>query len=140
MKVYKPLFAIIIIIIQLLLSLKHHFAHIKWIKEMEKTDPELFELICYNTTYTSLFIFIFIIGLYEMLTKPSWFKTAVRIFLVCIILGTEFSDFIPIDQFYYGVYNTAWFSAVVAIVLILVRIGKYAFGKINNRKLNKASR
>ena len=33
-----------------------------------------------------------------------------------------------------------WFSAVVAIVLILVRIGKYSFGKINDRKLNKASR
>lgn len=140
MKVYKPLFSIVVIIIQLLLSLKHHFAHIKWTKEMEKTDSELFGLFCCNTTYTSLFIFVFIIGLYEMMTKPSWFKTVIRIFLVCIILGTEFSDFIPIDQFYYGVYNTAWFSSIVAIVLILVRIGKYSFGKINDRKRNKASR
>tara|TARA_R110002124_G_scaffold286766_2_gene468632 strand:- start:1926 stop:2348 length:423 start_codon:yes stop_codon:yes gene_type:complete len=140
MKFYKPLFSIITILIQFILSLKHHYEHIKWAEKMEKTDPELFGLICYNTTYTSLLIFVFIIGLYEMLTKPSWFKTAVRIFLVCIILGTTFSDFIPIDQFYYGVYNTAWFSAVVAIVLILVRIGKYSFGKINDRKLNKASR
>ncbi len=129
MKFYKPFFSIITILIQLILSLKHHYEHIKWTEEMEKTDSELFGLICYNTTYTSLFIFVFIIGLYEMLTKPSWFKTVIRIFLVCIILGTTFSDFIPIDQFYYGVYNTAWFSAVVTIVLILVRIGKYSFGK-----------
>jgi len=126
---YKPLFSVIVIIAQLILSIKHHFEHLKWAEDMEKSDPELFGLICYNTTYTSLFFFVFIIGLYEMLTKPSWFKTAVRIFLVCIILGTEFSNFIPINQFYYGVYNTAWFSAVVAIVLILVRIGKYGFGK-----------
>ncbi|OAB79045.1 hypothetical protein [Cochleicola gelatinilyticus] len=140
MKFYKPFFSIITILIQLMLSLKHHYEHIKWTEEMKKTDPELFGLICYNTTYTSLFIFVCIIGFYEMLTKPSWFKTIIRIFLVCIILGTTFSDFIPIDQFYYGVYNTAWFSAVVTIVLILVRIGKYSFGKINDRKLNKASR
>ncbi len=140
MRFYKPLFSVIIIIAQLILSIKHHFEHLKWAEDMEKTDPELFGLICYNTTYTSLFFFVFTIGLFEMLTKLSWFKTVIRIFLVCIILGTEFSDFIPIDQFYYGVYNTAWFSAVVAIVLILVRIGKYSFGKINNRKLNKASR
>ena len=140
MKFYKPLFSIITILIQLILSLKHHYEHIKWTEKMEKTDPEIFGLIYYNTTYTSLFIFVFIIGLYEMLTKPSWFKTVIRIFLVCIILGTTFSDFIPIDQFYFGVYNTAWFSAIVAIVLILVRIGKYSFGKINDRKLNKASR
>ena len=129
MRFYKPLFSVIVIIAQLILSIKHHFEHLKWAEDMEKSDPELFGLICYNTTYTSLFFFVFIIGLYEMLTKPSWFKTAVRIFLVCIILGTEFSNFIPINQFYYGVYNTAWFSAVVAIVLILVRIGKYGFGK-----------
>ena len=140
MRFHKPLFSVIVILAQLILSIKHHFEHHKWAEDMKKSDPELFGLICYNTTYTSLFFFVFIIGLYEMLTKPSWFKTVVRIFLVCIILGTEFSDFIPIDQFYYGVYNTAWFSAVVAIVLILVRIGKYGFGKINNRKLNKASR
>jgi len=136
MKFYKPLFSIIVILIQLILSVKEYFK----LQEWKKANPELDSLINLNITYDSLFLYVFIIGIYEMLTKPSWFKTVVRIFLVCIILGTEFSDFIPIDQFYYGVYNTAWFSAVVAIVLILVRIGKYGFGKINNRKLNKASR
>lgn len=136
MKFYKPLFSIIVILIQLILSVKECFK----LQEWKKANPELDSLINLNITYDSLFLFVFIIGIYEMLTKPSWFKTVIRIFLVCIILGTEFSDFIPIDQFYYGVYNTAWFSALVAIVLILVRIGKYGFGKINDRKLNKASR
>ncbi|WP_301162010.1 hypothetical protein [uncultured Winogradskyella sp.] len=140
MKFYKPLFSVIVIIIQLILSLKLHSEHIEWAKEMEKTDPELFGLICYNITYDSLFLFVLIIGFYEMLVKPSWYKNLIRIFLVCIVLGTTFSEFIPINQFYFGVYNTAWFSAVVAIVLILVRIGKYSFGKISDWKLNKASR
>ena len=138
MKFYKPLFSIIVIIIQLILSLKHHFEHLKWADEMEKNDPELFGLICYNTTYTSLFFFVFIIGLYEMLIKPSWFKTVIRIFLVCIIIGTEFSNFIPIDQFYFGVYNTAWFSAVVAFILTLWKIVKNADEKWAEKK--KASR
>ena len=136
MKFYKPLFSTIVILIQLILSVKEYFKLQEWKKE----NPELDSLIYLNITYDSLFLFVFIIGIYEMLTKPSWFKTAIRIFLVCIILGTEFSDFIPIDQFYYGVYNTAWFSAVVAIILILVRIGKYSFEKINDKRLNKASR
>lgn len=136
MKVYKPLFSTVVILIQLALSIKEHFK----LQEWKKANPELDSLINLNITYDSPFLFVLIIGIYEMLTKPSWFKTVIRIFLVCTILGTEFSDFIPIDQFYYGVYNTAWFSAVVAIVLILVRIGKYSFGKINDRKLNKASR
>ena len=138
MKFYKPLFSIIVIIIQLILSLKHHFEHLKWVDEMEKNDPELFGLICYNTTYTSLFFFVFMIALYEMLIKPSWFKTVIRILLICIIIGTEFSDFIPIDQFYFGVYNTAWFSAVVAFILALWKIVKNADEKWAEKK--KASR
>lgn len=135
MKFYKPLFSIIVIIIQLILSIKEYYKHQEW----KIANPELDSLVSHYITYDSLFLYVFIIGIYEMLTKPSWFKTAIRIFLVCIILGTEFSDFIPIDQFYYGVYNTAWFSAVIAIVLILVRIGKYSFEKISDRKLNKSS-
>jgi hypothetical protein len=59
---------------------------------------------------------------------------------VCIILGTEFSDFIPIDQFYYGVYNTAWFSAVVAFVLILVKFGKYGIEKLSEWKSSKTQK
>lgn len=135
MKFYKPIFSIVIILIQLALSIKEHFK----LQEWKKANPELESLINLNITYDSLFLFVLIIGIYEMLTKLTWFKTVIRIFLVFIILGTEFSNFIPIDQFYYGVYNTAWFLAVVFIVLILVRIGKYSFEK-NDRKLNKASR
>ena len=140
MKLYKPLFSTILILIQLILSLIDHYEHIEAIKEMKKANPNLFELISYITTYDTLFIFVLIIGLYEMLIKPSWFKTVIRIFLICIILGTQFSRLIPIDDFYSGVYNTAWFSAVVAVVLILIRIGKYSFKKITDNKLNKASR
>ncbi|WP_299902053.1 hypothetical protein [uncultured Aquimarina sp.] len=90
---------------------------------MKTENPELWELISYKTTYDSLFLFVLIIGIYEMTTKPSLFKTFVRVFLVCIILGTQFSGIIPIKDFYFGVYNTAWFSAVLAFILILTRTG-----------------
>lgn len=136
MKFYKPLFSIIVILIQLILSVKEYFK----LQEWGKANPELDSIINLIITYDSLFLFVFIIGVYEMLTKPSWFKTVVRIFLVCIILGTEFSDFIPIDQFYYGVYNTAWFSAVVAFVLILVKFGKYGIEKISEWKSSKTQK
>jgi hypothetical protein len=136
MKLYKPFFSIIVVVIQLILSVVSYFDFVAW----GKTNPELDGLINRTFLGDSLFLFVLIIGVYEMQTKPSWLKTATRIFLVFIVLGTQFSGLVPIDQFYYGVYNTAWFSAVVAIVLILVRIGKYSFGKINDWRLNRASR
>lgn len=64
-----------------------------------------------------------------MLTEHIKFKITLRIFLVCIILGTQFGDYIPVNSFFYGIYNTAWFSAVVASFLILIRIGRSIFSK-----------
>jgi len=136
MKLYKPLFSIIVIIMQLILSIVSWFDFVAW----GEANSELDGLISRIFHGDSLFLFVLIIGFYEMQTKQNWFKTAIRIFLVCIVLGTQFSGLIPIDQFYFGVYNTAWFSAVVALFLILIRIGKYGIGKINDKKLNKASR
>ena len=136
MKFHKPLFSLIVIFIQLILSVIDYFELQKWRLE----NPEIDGLISLNITYDTLFIFVVIIGLYEMLTKPSWFKTAIRIFLVCIVLGTKFSGFIPIDDFYFGVYNAAWFSAVVAFILILVKFGKFGFEKIIDRKSNRSQK
>ncbi len=136
MKLYSPVFSIIVIIVQLILSLKDYYELQEWKKE----NPELDSLINLVIQYDTLFLFVLIIGIYEMLTKPSWFKILIRIFLICIVLGTEFSGLIPIADFKSGIYNTAWFSAVFAIVLILIRIGKYGIKKMNSRKLNKASR
>lgn len=132
MKFYKPLFSIIVIFVQLILSLKDHFQFL----ERKKNNQELFDLISYTVTYDTLFLFVLIIGFYEMLTKPSWFKTAIRIFLVCIVLGTQFSGLIPIDQFYFGVYNTAWFAAVVAFALSLYKIAKNVEEKRNEKNIN----
>ncbi|QCX38434.1 hypothetical protein FF125_08325 [Aureibaculum algae] len=126
MKFYKPLFSIIVILVQLILSLIDHFQHLEWIKEKEITDPGFLDLISYSVSYDSLFLFVLIIGIFEMLTKPSWFKTAIRMLLICIVLGTQFSGLIPIKDFYFGVYNTAWFSAVAAFILLLWKIVKYA--------------
>ena len=136
MKFYKPLFSIFVILVQLILSLKAHFQHLEWIKEMEKTNPDFLDLISLRVTYDTLFLFVLIIGFYEILTKPGWFKTAIRIFLVCIVLGTQFSGFIPIDDFYFGVYNTAWFSAVVAFALSLYKITKNVDEKRNEKNTN----
>ncbi|MBC8753837.1 hypothetical protein H2O64_04095 [Kordia sp. YSTF-M3] len=120
MKLHKPLFSIIVILIQLILSLISYYDFIEW----GKANPELNALICRIFHGDSLFIFVTLIGFYEMLTKPSLFKTFLRIFLICIVLGTQFGGLIPIADFYSGVYNTAWFSAVVAFFLILIRIIK----------------
>lgn len=130
MKFYNPLFSIIIILIQLILSIKEHYELI----EARKSNPDLFELICIYITYDSLFLFVLIIGFYEMLTKPNLLKILIRIFLVCIVLGTTFAGLVPIDEFYYGVYNTAWFSAVLAFILVLWKIVKIADDKWARRK------
>ena len=109
-------------------------------EKLKRGNLELYEAIEVGFTYDTLFLFVLIIGFYEMTTKPSLFKTLVRVFLVCIVLGTQFSRLIPIEGFYYGVYNTGWFSAVVATFLILTRIGQKINEKITGKNLDKASR
>ena len=118
MKLYKPLFSIIIILTQLILSLTDYYNYIKWEKD------NLNSLICRPFHGDSLFCFVLIIGLYEMLTKPGGFKKIIRILLIITLLGTQFSYLIPINDFYFGVYNTAWFSAIIALILITVKFLK----------------
>lgn len=96
---------------------------------MEK-NAELDGLINRHFLGDSLFLFVLIIGLYKMMNKPSSLKTGLRMFLVYIILGTQFSVLIPMKDFYFGVYNTAWFVAAITFILILVRFGKYGLEKI----------
>lgn len=90
--------------------------------KMEKDN--LNSLICRPFHGDSLFCFVLIIGLYEMLTKPGGFKKIIRILLIITLLGTQFSYLIPINDFYFGVYNTAWFSAIIALILITVKFLK----------------
>src|SRR5690606_30985417 len=110
MRFHKPLFSIIIIAVQLILSIINYIEFIAW----KRANPEFVEQINRIFHEGYLFLFVLVIGLYEITTKPSWWKTFIRIFLVCIILGTKFSEIIPIEDFYFGVYNTSWFSAVIA--------------------------
>ena len=136
MKIYNPLFSIITIAIQLIFSLKDYYE----LQEWRKTNPELDALIRLVIHYDTLFVFVMVLGLFEIFTRPSLIKNLCRVLLVCIVLGYNYSGLIPIEDFRFGVYNTAWFSAIVAFVLILIRIGNYGFGRITIKKVNKASR
>ncbi|QIE58700.1 hypothetical protein G5B37_03720 [Rasiella rasia] len=139
MKFHKPLFSILIISIQLILSVISYINFIAW----EKANPEFVEHINRIFHGDTLFMFVLIIGIYEMITKTGLWKKFIRVFLICIVLGTQFSESIPIDDFYYGVYNTAWFTSVLAFVLILIKFGKYRISRMTDKKSNntqKASR
>jgi hypothetical protein len=131
MKIYKPFFSIIIILIQLIFSLKDYYK----LQEWRKANPELDALINLVIHYDTLFIFVLLIGIYEMLTKPSLNKKLIRLILVFIVFGYNFSSLIPIKDFKYGIYNSAWFLGLSAFVLILAKISKYIIEKITNRKL-----
>ena len=134
LKLYNPVFSISIIIVQLILSVKSYFDFVNW----GKTNSELDGLISRYFLSDNFFLFVLIIGFYEMLTKPSWFKTFIRVLLFCVVIGYNFLGFIPIDDFRSGVYNTAWFSAVIAFILVLWKILKKADEDWNKKK--KASR
>ena len=75
-----------------------------------------------------------------MLTKPGILKTVTRTILVLVVLGIQVSDLIPIEELKFALYNTAWFLAVVAVVLIIYRLGRYLMEKVNKNKLEEASR
>lgn len=131
MKIYKPVFSIIIILIQLILSLKDYYE----LKEWRKVNPELDGLINLVIHYDTLFLFVLSIGIYEMLTKPSLNKKLIRFILVIIVFGYHFSGLIPIKDFKYGIYNTAWFLGFSSFLLILIQIIKYVIVKITKGKL-----
>jgi hypothetical protein len=103
--------------------------------KMKASNPELHGLININTTYETIFLFILIIGIYEALTKPSWLKNSIRILLICIIVGISFSDLIPVNNLYSAVYNTVWFFATAAFILILIKILYYFEHKSQNYKI-----
>ncbi len=56
-------------------------------RKMKDTNPELNGLINISITYETLFLFILIIGTYNVLKKPSWLKNSIRIILICILVG-----------------------------------------------------
>jgi hypothetical protein len=55
--------------------------------KIKDTGPELYGLINIRITYETLFLFILIIGTYEVLTKTSWLKNSIRISLISILVG-----------------------------------------------------
>ncbi len=118
MKLYKPAFSIVVIIVQLILSLTDYFKLQQW----KKLNPELDSIIHLIATYKTFFLFILIIGISEILTKPSLLKNVVRVLLVCLVLGYNLSFLLPIEDFKSGVYNTAWFFSIAAVLLITTQI------------------
>ena len=56
-------------------------------RKMKDTNPELYGLINISITYETLFLFVLIIEIYNVLTKPSWLKNSIRILLICILIG-----------------------------------------------------
>ena len=70
-----------------------------------------------------------------MITKPGLNKKIIRFILVIIVFGYHFSGLIPIKDFKYGIYNTAWFLGCSSFLLILIQITKYVIEKITKGKL-----
>ena len=135
MKLYKPLFSSLVIVLQLILSIKDYFELQKWKKE----NPELDALLNLVIRYDTLFLSVLVIGVNEMFTKPSWLKILLRVLLITIVLGYEFSEMIPIENFGSGVYNSSCFLAAVSVILFLFRIEKHSLGKKNIKNPNKTS-
>jgi hypothetical protein len=105
------------------------------LQEWRKANPELDALVNLVIHYDTLFVFVLLIGIYEMLTKPSLNKKLIRLTLVIIVFGYHFSGLIPIEDFKYGIFNTAWFLGFLAFVLILAQVSKYIIEKITSRNL-----
>ena len=118
MKIYNPAFSIVVVAIQFLLSLLDHFKLQQW-KEL---NPGIDSIISLIANYKTFFIFILIIGVSEILTKPSLLKNVVRALLVCLVLGYNLSFLLPIEDFKSGVYNTAWCFSIAAVLLIATQI------------------
>ena len=91
-------------------------------KAWREANPELDDLMNRLIFYDTLLIFVLIIGVFEILTKPSWLKKTTRILLISIVFGYQISKFIPIKDLNIAIYNTAWLSATIAFILIIVKI------------------
>ncbi len=61
-----------------------------------------------------------LIALYEFIIKNKPFKIFIRIFLTLILIGKLNCNNIPVTDFCSGVENTAIFSGVIAVILLII--------------------
>ncbi len=87
-----------------------------------KNNPKLDALVNRDFNGDALFIFVVIIGLYEMTTKRGHYKKILRIIMNCIVFGTFLSKKIPIKNLYDAIFNSAWFIASIVLILMVIRI------------------
>lgn len=132
MKLNKPLFSLSIIAAQLVFSLIELYSYVQWGKD----NPELDALVQRHFYGDSLFAFVLVIALCEMGTATGLFKTLMRILLTGIVFGIQLSGLVPIEDFFHGVYNTAWFSAYLALVVLAVRAVKFVIAKRQSKQLD----
>lgn len=132
MKLNKPIFSLSIIAAQLVFSLIEHYNFVQWGKE----NPELDALVQRHFYGDSLFAFVLVIALCEMGTANGLFKTLMRLLLIGIVFGIQLSGLVPIEDFFHGVYNTAWFSAYLALAVLVVRTVKFIIAKSQNKQLD----
>jgi len=129
MRLHRPLFSIVVILAQTLFSLEDYFEIRAW----REANPSLDALLNMVIRYDTILLFVVLIGVCEMLTSPCALKKILRLVLVIILLGYNFSAYIPIDDFNSAVYNSAGFVAMLSYFLIVFTIGKYVQSVINRK-------
>jgi len=115
MKLHKPLFSIIIIFIQFIITAISYISFQSWFK---KQNPD--SLISFGWSGSKLFLAVLIIALFEMTSSNNFIKNIVQTLLVFII----FIQIGPNDirnDFCHLMSETTLLLALIALILLLIK-------------------
>jgi hypothetical protein len=112
MKLYRPVFHIVIVLINTGIFFMSYLRHQVWINN---TAPGLLELIEVWFNGWSFLGFVSMIA-FASLTNTDKFlaKLAIKI-LIAITVGCIVEIIVPSNDLFWDPYNTAWFSAFVVL-------------------------
>ena len=123
MKIYNPILSTLLITVQFIFSWLDHTEVKKW----QALNPTLDGVIQFQYLYQQFFLYVLVIGVFEIFTKPGLLKKAIRILLITVIATYQLAPFLPVDK---GAYFTAEILAFGLILVGLIVISKKAYRRL----------
>jgi hypothetical protein len=117
MKLYRPVFHIVIVLINTGISFMSYLRHQVWINN---TAPGLLELIEVWFNGWSFLGFVSMIALASLINTNKFLAKLASYILIVITVGRIVECIVPSNDLFWALYNTAWFSAFVALIYVIV--------------------
>ncbi len=118
LKIYNPLFALLLVLLQTVITVIKYYYYVSWGKQF----PDLDAIISRVFDEHEFLLFIIVIGLLEVTQQKSKAKIFIRALMVLLIILNAFAYLIPVEGIIYGVHNVAAIISLICLGLLIRRI------------------